>query len=405
VIGLDDVRGVYAARTLAGHGVPVVGIAKRRGSYGSRTNACREILYADVDGPELIELLLALAPRLPNRPVLLPCLDRVVLNVSRNRDELEPHFRFALPRADVVEMLTDKVAFYTFAAEQGFRIPHTHFLAERSEAEAIGSEIEYPCVLKPPSSKSAAWLQATNLKAFKVQDRAELLRLYDDFRSAASPLILQEWVPGRDDRLHACISYLDEASNPLVVFTSRKIRQWPPETGEISLGEECENAHIASETLRLLASVEFRGLAYVEFKHHERTGEYVLIEPNIGRPAVRSGIVEAAGIELLYTLYCDLAGLALPAGRGQRYRGVKWLYLRRDLLAAFHYWRKGELTPREWLRSLRGPKAYALFSRDDPVPFFADLASAARLSLVSGERRRRDFGRPVAGERVRSGSP
>ena len=55
VIGLDDIRGVYAARTLASRGVPVIGIAKRPGSYGSRTNACREVLYADPTSTRLFD--------------------------------------------------------------------------------------------------------------------------------------------------------------------------------------------------------------------------------------------------------------------------------------------------------------------------------------------------------------
>lgn len=393
VIGLDDVRGVYAARTLARRGVPVIGIATRRGSYGSRTNVCREILHTDVANMELFEVLRSLAARLPTGAVLVPCFDQIVIHISRHRDDIPPNFLVALPPPGVVDLLTDKVAFYSYAANNGFAIPDTHFLFNRSEAERLASSIEYPCVLKPPSSKTATWLATTHLKAFRIETSEDLLRLYDRFCSAATPLIVQQWVPGGDSELYACISYFDRSARPLVIFVSRKLRQWPPLTGEISLGQECRNDFVAMESVRLLQSVKYHGLAYVEFKRDPRTGEYFIIEPNIGRPAVRSGLVEASGVELLQTMYCDLLGLPPPLRREQRYGNRKWLYLRRDALAALDRWRAGDLTTSEWIESLSGPKEFALFSLTDPKPFVFDVLQAGRKFLSPAERALRTFKR------------
>lgn len=395
VIGLDDIRGLYAARILARRGVPVIGIAKQRGSYGSRTNVCREILYADVTGMELFDVLSSLAARLPDGAVLVPCLDQVVSHISEHREELSPGLLVALPRHNVVETLSDKVAFYAYAADNGFAVPDTHFLVSRSEAERLAHGIEYPCVMKPPSSKTATWLASTHLKAFRVETPEELLRCYDRFCGAATPLIVQRWVPGADSELYACISYFDKNACPLVVFVSRKLRQWPPLTGEISLGQESWNDHVASESVRLLQSINFHGLAYVEFKRDALTGEYFIIEPNIGRPAVRSGLVEASGVELLQTMYCDLLGLPLPTGRQQTNGNRKWLYLRRDILAALHYWRAGDLRPNEWVESLTGPKELALFSLSDPKPFLFDVLQAGKKLLKPAERARRKFKDPT----------
>jgi predicted ATP-grasp superfamily ATP-dependent carboligase len=100
-------------------------------------------------------------------------------------------------------------------------------------------------------------------------------------------------------------------------------------------------------------------------------------------------LAEGSGVELLYTMYCDLAGLPLPVQREQAYRGTKWVFLRRDMMSGFHYWRKGEISLVDWFRSLRGRKVYALFSWTDPVPFLADLVRAAFLVLFRNERRKR----------------
>ena len=116
-------------------------------------------------------------------------------------------------------------------------------------------------------------------------------------------------------------------------------------------------------------------------KRDARTGRHVIIEPNVGRPTGRSAIAEAGGVELLYTMYCDCIGAALPADRVQRHDEVKWIFWRRDLQSAFHYWRNGELTLWDWWKSWSGRKAYAVFSWTDPGPFWSDIKKALHLAV------------------------
>jgi D-aspartate ligase len=98
----------------------------------------------------------------------------------------------------------------------------------------------------------------------------------------------------------------------------------------------------------------------------------------VGRPTGRSAIAELGGVELLYTMYCDLAGLPLPPDRTQRYGGVKWVYLRRDVQSAVHYWRAGQLSLLDWARSWRGLRRDAVFAWRDQRPFWTDLAGSAK---------------------------
>jgi predicted ATP-grasp superfamily ATP-dependent carboligase len=172
---------------------------------------------------------------------------------------------------------------------------------------------------------------------------------------------------------------------------ARKLRQWPPVTGESCLGEECRDDVVLEETIRLFQSVGLRGLGYVEIKQDARSGNYFILEPNIGRPTGRSAIAEAGGVELLYTMYCDTIDWPLPENRQQTYGNVKWMAIRRDVQSALYHWRAGDLTVRQWWQSVRGPKAYALFSWSDPGPFFGDLVRGFRLYLSAEERRKRNF--------------
>jgi predicted ATP-grasp superfamily ATP-dependent carboligase len=384
IIGLDCITGLQTARILARWGVPVIAIASDPNHYCCRTKVCEQILFADTASEAFIKVLEGLGPGLEQKAVLVPCTDMSVLLISRHRRRLGGWYHLALPEPEVVEMLMDKMSFYAYAQAEGLPIPRTFLLRSRADAERAARELAFPCILKPPI-KTPTWQKHTNAKVYKAASAAEFLALYDRCWKWAEVLMVQEWIEGTDAELYSCNCYFNANSEAVVTFIARKLRQWPPETGTSCLGEECRNDLVLHESVRLFGSVGYRGLGYVEMKRDTRTGKHYIIEPNIGRPTGRSAIAEAGGVELLYTMYCDLIGRPLPANRRQNYSGVKWIYWRRDLQSAFYYWRRGDLTFKEWWRSWRGRKGYAVFSWRDPAPFWHDLWRAA--GLVTGSKK------------------
>jgi len=384
VIGVDCITGLQTVRILAEHGIPIIGLAKDPKHFCCRTRLCEKIIGVNTASEDFIATLETLAADLDQKAVLFPCTDMSVLTLSRHRQRLANCYHFALPEIEVVEMLMNKVSFYTYAQEEGLPIPKTFFLKKKSDAEAAANELTYPCILKPPM-KTPTWEKNTRSKVFKVASREEFLTLYDRCSGWADLLMVQEWIEGNDSTLYSCNCYFDGQSEPQVTFIARKLRQWPPETGTSCLGEEVRNDSVLEESLRLFRSVNYRGLGYVEMKRDERSGREYIIEPNIGRPTGRSAIAEAGGVELLYTMYCDLLGLPLPSNRVQKYQGVKWIYLQHDIPSALHYWKRGELTLREWWKSIRGTKRDAVFSWSDPAPFWHGMFGASK-SLVKPKR-------------------
>ena len=372
IVGLDHSIGLQSARIFAQRNVPVIGIAREPKHYGCRTNTCEKILFADTYHETLIASLVSLGKSLDQKAVLVPCRDPSVFVISRFRKELEPYYHFLLPDHSVVETLIDKVGFSNLASSGGFRIPKTFVLQNSAEAENAANELNYPCVMKP-GIKTDEWEKATTKKVFKVFSREEFIEAYEKFKYFSETLIAQEWVEGKDTNLYSCNCYFDRSSEPVVAFVARKIRQWPPHVGQTSLGEECRDDVVLNESIRFFKEVGFVGLGYLEIKKDEASGEYYFIEPNIGRPTGRSALAEACGVELLYSMYCDLVGLPLPQDRQQKYLGIKWISLITDLLSALQLWRSGELTVREWFKSVRGKKYYAIWSLRDPKPFFGQI--------------------------------
>jgi predicted ATP-grasp superfamily ATP-dependent carboligase len=377
IVGLDHSIGLQTARIFAQRNVSVIGIARVPTHYCCRTNVCEKILFADTYHESLIESLVSLGKSLDQKAVLIPCRDPSVYVISRLRKELEPYYHFLLPEHEVVETLIDKEGFSKLASKEGFQIPKTHVIQNSEKAKKSAAELKYPCVIKP-GLKTDEWEKATNKKVFKVFCREELVETYEKFKQFSETLIVQEWVEGTDLNLYSCNCYFDRNSEPVVTFVARKIRQWPPHIGQTSLGEECRDDVVMNESIRFFKKVGFMGIGYLEFKKDENSGEYYFIEPNIGRPTGRSALAEACGVELLYSMYCDLTGQQLPSERQQKYLGVKWINLATDSLSAFQLWRNGELSLLEWLRSVRGKKYFAIWSLADPMPFVWQFAWGVR---------------------------
>ena len=377
VVGLDCITGLQTARILHDRGVEVIGVVADARHWGATTNACTGVVESPLHGEALVTALLSLdLPAGRPRPVLMPCTDASVHTLSSARARLE--HRFVLPLADhgVVEQLMDKLSFAEYAAVHGLPVPRTVLLADRRDAETAATTIDFPCVLKPPY-KSPTWLARTAAKGFRVDSAEELLTVFDRVAGWSPVLLAQEWVVGPESGLFSCNAYFGDGGTLLAGFVARKIRQWPPDIGTSASGEECRNDEVQDTATRLFGGVGFRGLAYLEMKRDVRTGRLMIIEPNVGRPTGRSAIAEAGGVELVYTAFCDAAGIPLPLSRTQRHMGAKWVDIRRDAQAVVVARRRGELSVLDWLRWLRGPKAHAIWSRSDPVPFFVDVRQAA----------------------------
>jgi D-aspartate ligase len=383
VVGLDCPTGLQTARIFSRRGIDVIGLAADPSHACARTRACSRLIRVASDPDAIVHALKRLGDEQTERPVLVPCTDLAVLGISRSRDALAQRFRMAVPPPETIEMLLDKARFAAFAAEHRLPVPETHVIRSSADAAAVASKISYPCVLKP-ALKSPKWEAGTAAKAFLAATPGELRERYRQASAWADVFVAQAWIEGGDTDHYTCDCYLDREGHPLVTFTTRKLRQWPPTVGQGSLSVEHRNDVVRDEAIRVFQAAGHHGLGYLEMKHDAALGRHLVIEANVGRPTGRSAAAERAGVELLMTMYNDLVGLELPTKRAQRFGGTKWIHLRRDAQASVTEWMGGRTSLADVIRSWRGPKAFALLSLRDPWPFLVDLGHALRTVLRGG---------------------
>ena len=391
LLGLDSYIGLQTARILSQRRVHVIGVASDPKSAYCRSRSVAAVVRAEPDAGSIGELV-RLGASFDAKPVLIPCSDDWVLVASRDRAQLLPHFQLVLPEADSVERLMDKSLFYAFAGERQFPVVPFETVRDLRDVERAAELLGFPVIVKP-THRSSSFAQCAGEKAVRVDTAEELLALVERCGATVPELVVQQWIEGGDSDLIACNLYVDRQGEIQVTFVTRKIRQYPPLTGQACLAEEAADSELLALTISLFREAGLIGLGYLEWKRDARNGRPFIIEPTVGRPPGRVPITEAAGVEFLYTVYCDAAGLPLPDDRIQLHGDAKWIYLTRDIASAWHYFRRGELTLREWLRSVRGPKYYAVFSWSDPVPFFLDIPQSIR----RGFRLKREARRVPAG--------
>ncbi|MGH7803441.1 MAG: hypothetical protein ACREQJ_03780 [Candidatus Binatia bacterium] len=369
-------------RSLGRHGVRVIRVHPNELECGLTSRYCHGVeispdLYESEEA--LLEFLLALE-RVPGPRVLFPASDDCAAFVAHHRDALARVF--ALPVADraVMESILDKRRQYGLAERLGLPIPETHFPTDAAEARTIASRARsFPYVIKPLVShrwrlKRMAAVSGGR-KAIVVHGPAELVTEYERIRALDPEVMVQEIVPGEDERLVTFLSYLDAGSRPLGHCIRKKIRQHPIDFGHCMVTVSCADDAVKDQSLRFLRGIGYRGLSGIEWKRDPRDGALRLIELN-ARAVQTIGIAAACGVDLPWIAYQDQIGRP-PAPLDGFEPGVKWAWITGDLRNLRHVG-TSPVALAAWVRSIAGARTHAVFAADDLKPIRTVLGKSLR---------------------------
>lgn len=304
--------------------------------------------------------------------VLLPGGDAETLMITRHRDELASFFRVTTPESNTAQWALDKHLTYQRAAELGIAFPRSYRPVSRQEVADL--DCRFPLVLKPATHSEA---NAFTLgKAWRVDDKAELLARYDEAVAAggAGNVVVQELIPGGGERQFSYAALWDRGE-PVASLVARRLRQYPIEFGYTStFVETTENAAVELAAVRFLKSLEYSGLVEIEFKYDRRTQQYLLLDVNV-RSWTWIALGRRAGLDFPYMLWQQATGQPVTADRARA--GVAWMHLSRDFVAGLQEVKAGRISPMDYLRTLRVATEFAAFAPDDPLPGIVDLPLVA----------------------------
>jgi len=353
--------GLGADRLLGRLGVRVIRVDDNSAALGFRSRYGTPRCIEAGDTEKLIQLCLELRRATHMDPVLMPTSDHAVRWIAGAWQRLAPVARYLGPSPELAEALLDKSQCAALAADVGLEVPHTA-RAESASLVAEATRLGFPCVIKPDNGHVVpGWNGDKVLEAAGAED---VRRLLERLNGRSTRWTLQELIPGDDGAHWSCAACLDPQGNVLGVFTSRKIRQYPPRHGISTICESRWNSELAERSVRFLQAIGYRGVAELEFKQDARDGRSRLIEVN-PRLWMQHSLAARCGVNLTDAAYAAAAGLDVEPLPRQR-DGVRWVAADLDWMSL----RRSAL-PITWsdrLEGFRGEREWALWTWDDARP-------------------------------------
>lgn len=356
--------GYGVIRSLSGYNIPIVAFKTKTFNFEAGTRLCNKI-FAFNDIHHLYDMLMSYAQTQSQKPVLYLTSDKYVYFISENITEISKSYQIDFPDKDTINILMNKLNFTQFAIKNNLKIPKTTDLSEITKIQIFKNKLDFPLVLKP-WLRTDKWNKNIKEKGFLLNDYNKLEEVFEKIKKIEKNILIQEYIPGGDDHIYYCLTYYDQQSNCISAFTGRKIRQWPIKTGSTATTIACDNDTIKKETMKIFDLLNYKGFGSFEYKKHAITGEYYIMEPTVGRLNQQEYVATLNGNNLPLIAYNSLtkAGLdpILPTKKP-----VIYIDEISELRSAFKYLKEGNLSIKEWLKSLKGYKAYRYCNLNDPM--------------------------------------
>ncbi|MBK6660376.1 MAG: GNAT family N-acetyltransferase [Proteobacteria bacterium] len=323
VLGMS-IHGLAISRALARAGIEVYAIEQSPLLPATATRYAK-VLYADgINSERAADIVLEQRQFLPqDRPaVLYASSDNMVRSIAANWARLEPYFRVSWSDSiSTVQHLINKANLEQVCRDRDVLYPRSSILGEGDSIDAAIEEVGLPILVKPIRPLSG-------FKAVHIEHAEQLHRLVDQFRGDL-PFLVQRWIPGGDETLYFCSMVLDD-SQPLAVFTGRKLRAFPSGTGVGTVVESCPAPEVRAISEQFVAGLGLSGPIAIEYKR-DPEGRYWLIEPNVGRTEYSVDLIIQHGLNFPLLEY-KLAQGRPEAAPDMPRREVIWYDSERDPL-------------------------------------------------------------------------
>lgn len=201
--------------------------------------------------------------------MLLPTEFETLKIILKNRKEIEPYTRIPFADYNLISKVNDKAWLIRYAEANGYLCPKTYFVETLNEFRY--EDMEYPLVIKPRESSGSRGLVYVNRPS-------EFLTAFQKVHSRYPFPLVQEYIP--NGGAYGVGALFNLNSEPRAAFVYKRLREYPVSGGPSTLREGVKNDEIRDIALSLLKSLNWVGVAMVEFRVDARNGKAKLMEIN-----------------------------------------------------------------------------------------------------------------------------
>lgn len=209
------------------------------------------------------------------RPFLFPVNDEYILPLVGRWSELEHLYRPTFV-TDIEDLLTvlDKDRMHDLALDLQMPVPRT--VHSRGSLVDV-DRLSLPVIVKPTNKKSRDGQEKGVFRLARCETREQVQEAVRELDGLGIDYVAQEFIPGGDDMLYT-VGVMAHEGKTHAAFTGRKLRQFPPQNGQCSLGEALPAPAALALAMRFVKAASFTGIAQIEFKL--RDGVFYFIEIN-----------------------------------------------------------------------------------------------------------------------------
>lgn len=374
---------------IAQEGVPVyLGTDEKDGVNLYSRFPQKRFFFSSYDSAAFIDELIEVGQSLQNKPVILSYDDKLLLNISANRDRLRPYYKFLFPDHKMVMSLLDKQLFCDLSVEYDLPVAPSRRVSDMMELEKATAELNAPYIIKPALRhywfhEDFSDVVGDYKKAYVCNTAEEIMDLYGKISNIHPDAVIQEYIRGDDRQMYDINVYVDENGKLRGYANARKLRVYPPTAGWGSYVVTVEDQEIFDISKKILEELSLVGLLNIQFKRDEITKKPMLIEIHI-RTSIFDLLGAKAGANMPAMYYRDMNEYEIPAFSEAKV-GIKYLNLGRDLRLLIRFRNDIPITKWEWFKSYYGVRVFHDFALTDPKPFFEKfwLGFKHRISKVS----------------------
>lgn len=234
--------------------------------------------------------------------LFIPVSHLATLIAAKYKNKINKVSKVEVADYSKIKIAFNKKSTYELAEKNGVPYPKTFYPQNIEEIKKISKIVNYPSVIK--------WLFESDKKIFFIiKNKEELLNKYYEIYKRYKPPIgflpmIQEFVP-TDNNYVYCFSALYQNGKCKRIFMQKQIRNVPINGGTCACAESCYIPELKIYSLKLLDSLNWHGVAHLEFKFHKTERKFKLMEIN-PKFWFSTEIALKAGVNFPYLL-CQIA--------------------------------------------------------------------------------------------------
>lgn len=361
------VQGLSLARTLGEKGIPVYVVDKRNCVARYSRYSLKFFICPDFKEDAFADFLYELAKKEKlDGWILLPSNDHAVITLSRNRKKLEEYYKMLVPEFERIEQIYNKVNLLKISSELGVPIPTTHCFTNTTTDEL---QLEFPVITR--GKHGLAFYGAVKKKAFIANNKEELKNQLEAIQQkyTLDDTFTQTVIPF--DGSNKTISFTAFSVNGEIktYWMGVKLREHPIQFGTATFAESVMVTELLDLSKKLIKHFGYSGVCEIEFLKDPSDNQFKLIEIN-ARTWLWVGLAKTCGVDYGLYIYNYLNGF-INNYPNEFKIGVKWINSLTDIVYSLFAFKKGMLTIKNYLKSMKGEKVSALYYNGDIKPMFA----------------------------------